>query len=122
MENWTLIWTKLVELTDAEVRSLSDSLPGVYRLSYMHDNGNYYVFYVGQSEDVKKRLLEHRSSNEQNVCIKNFLSTKKCFFRYAKVSTKDIRDAAEKLMYKQYEPSCNEKEPAGRDDIKVNLT
>jgi len=33
-----------------------------------------------------------------------------------------IRDAAERQMYKQYEPSCNEKEPDGRDDVKVNLT
>lgn len=122
MENWTLTWTKLTELIESSIRGLGDNLPGAYRLSYKADDGNYYVFYVGKSEDIKKRLLEHVSSEEKNVCIKNYLSTKKCFFRYAQITKEHIRDAAERQMYKQYEPSCNEKEPQGRDDVRVNLT
>lgn len=122
MENWTLTWTQLAELSDISVKKLADNLAGVYRFSYKADDGNYYVFYVGKAEDIKKRLLEHLSSSEQNVCIKNYLATKKCFFRYAKITKDYIRDAAEKQMYKQYEPSCNDKEPEGRDDVKVNLT
>lgn len=122
MENWTLTWTKLTELSDSTVKTLTNNVAGVYRLSYLADDGSYYIFYVGQSEDIRKRLLEHLSSNEQNVCIKNYLASKKCFFRYAKITKSYIRDAAERQMYKQYEPSCNEKEPEGRDDVKVNLT
>ncbi len=122
MENWKLIWTKLTAVSETAAKAIGDNLAGVYRLSYLADDGSYYIFYVGQSEDIKKRLLEHLSSNEKNVCIKNYLTTKKCFFRYAKITKAYIRDAAEKQMYKQYEPSCNEKEPAGRDDVRVNLT
>ena len=122
MENWTLTWTKLVSLNEQAVKSLPGNLPGIYRLSYKADDGNYYVFYAGQSDDVKDRLLQHLSVDEENVCIKNYLSTKNCFFRYAKITQGYIRDAAEKQMYGHYEPSCNETEPKGRDDIGVNLT
>ena len=122
MENWKLIWTKLTPASDIAVKAIGDNLAGVYRLSYLADDDSYYIFYVDQSEDIKKRLLEHLSSNEKNVCIKNYLTTKKCFFRYAKITKAYIRDAAEKQMYKQYEPSCNEKEPDGRDDVRVNLS
>lgn len=122
MENWTLTWTRLTKLLDSFVRELSDDMPGVYRFSYKAEDGNYYVFYVGQAENIKRRLSEHLSSSEQNVCVKNYLATKECFFRYAKITKGYIRDATERQMYKQYEPSCNDKEPAGSDDVKVNLT
>jgi len=123
MENWILTWTKLTSLDEKSVEALPNDLPGVYRLSYKADDANYYVFYVGKAEDIKTRLLQHLSPNENNVCIKNYLSTKGCFFRYAKITKAAyIREAAERQMYKQYEPTCNEKEPEGRDDVKVNLT
>ncbi|MBU1260062.1 MAG: GIY-YIG nuclease family protein [Planctomycetes bacterium] len=122
MENWTLTWTKLTELSGSSVKKLADNLQGVYRFSYKAENGNYYVFYVGKAEDIKKRLLEHLSSSEQNVGIKDYLATKECFFRYANITKDYIRNATERQMYRQYEPSCNGKEPEGRDDVKVNLT
>lgn len=122
MENWKLIWTRLEALNKTIVEKLPDNLLGVYRLSYEADDSNYYVFYIGKAKDIKARLLQHISIIEENVCIKNYLSTKKCFFRYAKVTKDYIRKAAEKEMYKRYEPSCNSKEPEGRDDVKVNLT
>ncbi len=121
METWELGWTKLASLDKGSIEKLPDNLPGVYRLSYKADDGNYYVFYVGKAEDLKVRLLQHLSS-EKNVCIKNYLDTKSCFFRYAKITESYIRDAAERQMYKHFEPTCNDKEPEGRDDVKVNLT
>lgn len=122
MENWTLTWTKLTPLSETFAKELADNLAGVYRFSYKADDGNYYIFYVGQAEDIKKRLLEHISLTEKNICIKNYLATKGCFFRYAKITQDYIRDVTEKQLYKQYQPTCNEKEPEGRDDVKVNLT
>lgn len=123
MENWTLTWTRLTGLSKSSVEALANNLPGVYRLSYKKaEDGNYYIFYIGQSEDIKQRLLEHLSLGEENVCIRNYIASKDCFFRYAKITQSYIRDAAERQVYKQYEPSCNEKEPKGRDDVKVNLT
>lgn len=121
MENWTLTWTKLSSLDEASIKKLPDKLAGVYRLSYKADDGEYYVFYIDQSEDIKKMLLQHLSDAEDNVCVSNYLAKKDCYFRYAIITKSDIRNAAEKQMYKQYEPVCNDKEPEGRDDIKVNL-
>ena len=120
MENWTLTWTKLTSIKDTS--NLSHGIPGVYRLSYLDENGSYYVFYVGQATDIKKRLLEHQSDSETNVRIKNYLSSKKCFFRYAKITQDYVRNAVERQTYKYYQPSCNDKEPEGRDDIQGNLT
>lgn len=121
MENWTLTWTKLIPLDGKGVNAIDDSLSGVYRLSYKADDGNYYVFYVGKAEKIKQRLLEHMASSETNVCIKNRIDKSDCYFRYAIVVNEKVRAAAEKQMFKQYEPSCNEKEPEGPDDISVNL-
>lgn len=122
MENWKLSWTKLDELNKISAGKVPDNLPGVYRLSYKAEDDNYYVFYIGKAEKIKERLLQHLSSTEENVCIKNYLDTKKCFFRYAKITKSYIREATEKKMYKQYVPTCNTNEPEGRDDVKVNLT
>lgn len=122
MENWILTWTKLTSLDEKSVETLPNDLAGVYRLSYKADDGSYYVFYVGKAENIKVRLLQHLSSSEDNVCIKNYLDTKNCFFRYAKITKSYIRDAIERQMYKHFEPVCNDKEPQGRDDVKANLT
>ncbi len=120
MEKWTLKWTGLTPIE--EISSLDDGITGVYRLSYKHDEDNYYVFYVGQSEDIKHRLLEHKSSDETNVCIKNYISTKQCFFRYATITRAHVRNAIEKQAFKYYQPTCNENEPTGRDDVAGNLS
>lgn len=122
MENWKLTWTKLVSLDQASVNNLANNLPGVYRLSFKSDDGNFYVFYVGQANDIKKRLQEHINQTEMNVCIKNYVATKPCYFRYAKITQSFLRDATEKQTYKKYEPVCNLTEPSGRDDISINLT
>lgn len=122
MENWKLTWTKLTFFNKSSVGNLPNDIAGIYRLSYKSDDGKYYIFYVGQSENLKKRLLEHLSDEETNFCIGNYLGKKDCFFRYAKVTEEYIRSAAEKQMYKQYEPICNTIEPKGREDVRVNLT
>lgn len=120
MEEWTLSWARLTPIEEAS--SLNDNIPGVYRLSFRHDDGNYYVFYIGQAEDIKQRLLQHQSSSEANPGIKAYLISKQCFFRYAKITQSHVRDAIERQAYKYYQPRCNETLPQGRDDIKGNLT
>jgi excinuclease UvrABC nuclease subunit len=122
MENWTLTWTKLTKLNEPLIKELKDGIPGVYRLSYKAAEDNYYVFYVGQADDIKQRLLQHISSYETNECIKDHFRTKECFFRYAKIIKDYIRDATERKVYKEYGPKCNYQEPQGRLDINVNLT
>ena len=122
METWTLTWTKLAPLKTETVSTIPDSTPSVYRLSYKDEDGSFYVFYVGQAIDIKTRLLQHLSPAEENVCIRNFISTKECFFRYAQISEDYVRAAIEKQAYSHYHPTCNTKVPEGRIDIQGNLT
>ncbi|OGK16583.1 hypothetical protein A2774_03145 [Candidatus Roizmanbacteria bacterium RIFCSPHIGHO2_01_FULL_39_12c] len=122
MENWTLTWTRLTSLNEETINAIESGLPGVYRLSYKSlQDGSYYVFYVGRAEDLKQRLLAHLSPTEENVCIKNYLEQFDCYFRYAIVENEKVRGAAEKQMFKQYQPVCNISEPDGPEDIQVNL-
>lgn len=121
MESWVLTWTKLAPLSGQSISNLPAGTSGVYRLSYKADDGNYYVFYVGKAEDIKARLTEHSSTSEQNVCIKNYRASKLCYFRYAIVSKDYIRAAAERQMYKHYQPECNTQEPEASDEVRVNL-
>ena len=121
METWNLKWTKLVSLSESSIEQLPDNTAGVYRLSYKAKDGDFYVFYVGQAKDIKTRLQEHLSSNEKNHCISLYIGKDNCYFRYATITEEYVRDAAELQMYNHYQPSCNELEPEGREDIKINL-
>ncbi|MFH2142963.1 MAG: GIY-YIG nuclease family protein [Bacteroidota bacterium] len=121
METWTLTWTKLTPLNATEIEKISTDTSGVYRLSYKHEDGNYYVFYIGKSTDIRKRLLEHIADSEPNLGIKKFYSSYECFFRYAIVKDEYVRNGAEKQLFLHYHPSCNDVEPSGRDDINVNF-
>lgn len=122
MNKWTLTWTKLIPLDRESMQSIPDDVAGVYRLSYKKaDNGGFYVFYVGRAEDIKQRLNQHLS-NEENVCIKNYLDRKECSFRYAEITKEDIRKAAERQLYNYYEPFCNEQRPEGEMNISINFS
>ncbi len=112
----------MTPLTEQSVKKLLSGIGGVYRLSYKSSDGNYYVFYVGQAEDIKERLIQHLSANEMNECIKNYLKTEDCFFRYAKITRQSLRDATERKAYREYGPKCNYQEPSGELDVDVNLT
>lgn len=120
MEEWKLVWIRLTPINEAS--SLPEGIAGAYRLSYKHEDGNYYVFYVGQAQDIRERLLQHQGPSETNPGIKAYLSSKQCFFRYATIAEGYVRDAIEKQAYKYYQPECNETMPQGRDDVKGNLS
>jgi len=119
MENWTLSWSKLTPLNSTDVNSLDASMEGIYRLS-RQEGDKIFVFYVGKGK-IKDRLLKHLSELEENDCLKATIKSYTCFFRYSIITREDIRKAAERKMYKIYQPSCNSVEPEGRDDISVNL-
>jgi len=119
MENWTLVWTKLTEFNETNIKSIPEE-PGVYRFSYKKDD-KYYVFYVGQSDNIRKKFLEHMSPIESNEEIKSYIAEKKCYFKYAKVTEEDIRKAVERQLYKHFDPKGNKIMPDGRDDVTVNI-
>lgn len=119
MENWTLSWSKLISFNSANVNILDENIEGVYRLS-RQEGDKIFVFYVGKGK-IKERLLKHLSDSEDNDCLNATIKSYNCFFRYSIITRDEVRKAAEKKMYKVYQPLCNLIEPEGRDDIGVNL-
>ena len=72
-----------------------------------HLGEDYYVFYVGQSDDLKKRLAEHLSTSEPNSCIEKYIKDYSCYFRFIELSTQRERDAVEQEEIAKYNPVCN---------------
>jgi excinuclease UvrABC nuclease subunit len=122
MATWELKWTGLKRLTEEIIQTL-ESVPGVYRLSYKSPDTNIYVFYVGKCENIKEQLTKHISAEqEKNVCVKNYIQTLECYFRFALISNEEVRSAGQRQLYKHYQPSCNERMPEGDDNITINVT
>lgn len=118
-EKWTLVWSPLKKLTEENLLLATDS-SGVYRLSYEANDDKVYVFYTGKSENLRERLLQHFNSQDGNACIAKMLSSATCYFRYAVVNSKAVRNGAERALYIHYKPQCNSLEPDG-PDIEINF-
>ena len=99
-------WSKRYEYTRSGVQDNAPSTSGVYRLIY-HLGESYYVFYVGQSEDLQKRLNDHLASSEENSCIKQHLREHACYFRYLEIDSASERDSIEQEQIDKFEPKCN---------------
>lgn len=99
-------WSERYSYTKENIQKYAPTSGGVYRL-INKDGDNFYVFYVGQSENLEKRLLEHLSANEPNSCIKKHLQGYSCFFRFIGISSSEERDKVEKEQIQEYNPSCN---------------
>lgn len=89
------------------MKSVVPNVGGIYRLINKGTDGKFYVFYVGQANDLEARLLDHLASWEPNTCIKNKVRSLECHFRFARVPTKAERDRLEAQEVREYQPACN---------------
>ena len=101
-------WSGRYEYTETNVKRYVPTSGGVYRLIYKKDNDNYIVFYVGQSQNLERRLLEHLASSEQDSCIKRYLENYTCYFRWIEISSQSDRDEIEQEQISKYKPACND--------------
>jgi len=99
-------WSNRYSYTEENVQKHAPLTAGVYRLIYKSDD-DYYVFYVGQSNNLNRRLLEHLSSSETDSCIKRHLRDYNCFFRFIEISSQDERNRVEREQIEKYNPNCN---------------
>ncbi|HDZ38474.1 MAG TPA: hypothetical protein ENH62_09355 [Marinobacter sp.] len=99
-------WSNRYSYTEANVNKYAPTSGGVYRLIYKSEE-KYCVFYVGQSNNLERRLLEHLSPSEADACIKKHLRDYDCFFRFIEVSSAAGRDRIEKEEIEKYSPRCN---------------
>jgi hypothetical protein len=86
---------------------------GVYCLYQPDEQSTWKVFYVGKTEDLQGRLLEHIGGKERNPCIKETLEKQRCGFAWLEVTTITERAGAEKFLYDKLKPRCNDKDPGG---------
>lgn len=109
-----MIWlrTNYFNITESNINNLNDNIAWVYRLWFINPNDNeYHVFYIGQANDIKRRMKEHISVNEPNTCIKNYFKKYVCGFRYCSATTQQERDNEESLLYEKFSPDCNIQTP-----------
>jgi len=112
MAKLKLNWSSRYEYTGSNVNVYAPTGGGVYRL--VHKSGDeYYVFYVGQAANIDERLRQHLAATEPDACIKRHLRDYTCYFRYAMVSSLTDRNGAERALYDQYKPTCNNVSPPG---------
>ncbi len=101
------------------VKEVVPEKEGIYRLSNFTEG----VFYVGQSDNLQRRLLEHLSDKEENPCIKERLNVES-HLRFALLEGEKERLCAESFMYhyfkKEKECACNDKEPSEKQ-CEINL-
>lgn len=89
------------------------SRSGVYIIWEKQTTGGWKCLYVGQSLDLKERLLAHLSSEEPNINLKNIISKYVCGFSFAEVPQQSLLNGIERYLYEQYKPQCNSVQPQG---------
>ena len=99
-------WSSMYPYTDNNVNLYAPASEGVYELIYKKSE-KYYVFYVGQSDDLQRRLNEHLSYSEPNECIKRYLQNFNCFFRFIEITLQPERDRVEEEEIEKYRSPCN---------------
>jgi len=106
-----LKWTERIPLTQSGVNRIK-AIAGVYRLiNYNRTDDKYYVYYVGQADDLNNRLAQHLPGNETNECCQKYLNDYTCYFRAAAISGQADRDGAEVALYNKFKPTCVERIP-----------
>jgi len=99
-------WSNRYPYTNNNVNLFAPARGGVYRLIYKNGE-KYYVFYVGQSDDLQRRFGEHLSYSEPNECIKRYLQNSNCFFMFIEIASQLERDRLEVEEIKKHDPYCN---------------
>lgn len=95
---------------------------GVYKISFLQKNGKLRVRYVGQADDLSRRLKDHLDTeNEPNECLAGRLEKYHSEFQFAEVGRQENRDGAERALYLYYRPLCNDPDaiPNG-PDLEIN--
>ena len=117
-----LDWQGYHKYTAENVQNYAPTGAGVYKISFKQTDGKLKVRYVGQTNDIDRRLNEHLDiDNEQNECLVERLGKYNAEFSFAEVSTQSDRDGAEKALYEHYQPTCNDRDaiPNG-PDLEIN--
>lgn len=117
-----LIWNGYYSYNDSSVERNVPESAGVYKISVSQQDKTLKVHYVGQAENLRKRLKEHLdTTNEQNKCLVEHIERYTCSYKFALVSRQGDRDAAERALYIHYKPECNDPDAIpDAPDVEIN--
>lgn len=103
-----LDWKGYYKYTLKNVNDYVSNNAGVYKISFKQTDGYLKVRYVGQANNISRRLKEHLDlENEENECLVERLRKYNTSFCFAEVSVQSDRDGVEKVLYDHYKPVCN---------------
>lgn len=117
-----LDWKGYYKYTHSNVQKYAPNKAGVYKIGILQKDDTLRVRYVGQTDDLDRRLKEHLDfDNEENECLVEKLKKYYSAFSFAEVSGQSDRDGAERALYNHYKPVCNNPDaiPNG-PDIDIN--
>ena len=117
-----LTWKGYYEYTTDNVQKYVPTKAGVYKILVKQQDDTLKVRYVGQADDLDRRLKEHLDlENEQNECLAERIRKYHTEFSFAEINTQDDRNDAEKALYYHYKSICNDPDaiPNG-PDIEIN--
>ena len=79
------------------------------------------VLYVGQSENLHRRLFDH-ANKESNPILELLIRNSKhnIIIKWAEVPKHQL-DGVEEFLCQEYKPICNKKSPPGNKEIPCNL-
>lgn len=118
-----LNWKGYYEYTYDNVQKYAPLKAGVYKIAIKQQGGTLRVRYVGQADNLDKRLKQHLDfENEQNECLVERLKKYHAEFSFAEAGNQTDRNGAERALYNHYEPICNDPDaiPNG-PDIDINV-
>jgi excinuclease UvrABC nuclease subunit len=107
----SLTWKGYYKYTIENVEQYAPDKPGVYKIAILQKGGRLKVRYVGQTDNLKRRLKEHLDfDREENECLRERLKKYSASFAFAAVARQGDRDGAERALYLHYEPVCNDED------------
>jgi hypothetical protein len=104
-----LRWQGYYEYTPKNVKNYvlkEPRLIGVYKLAELETFGRLIPFYVAQSNDLHKILLDNLK-NPPNECVEKMLKEKICCFKFVPLLDEAKRNDALRDLFQQYNPKCN---------------
>jgi excinuclease UvrABC nuclease subunit len=112
---------KFKDYSEKAVDLATPEKPGIYLIFVSQNNRTSgRLIYVGQSENLRDRLVEHLSDNEPNEALRNHLSEHICWFQFTPITKQSERDGVESFLIRRLRPECNTQVPT-YDPIEVNL-
>ncbi len=108
-----LAWQRYLPFSLANVQAYAPVQAGVYKIAVNLLNGQKRVVYVGQAADLDARLKDHLSEWGSNLDLYTLVRQYQCSFALAAVPLQADRDAAERALYLNFQPSSNTQAPSG---------